>query len=147
MAGPDPPLDRPPIGSDGEPGYDADYLEYLQLLRQVDELVAAFDHHPDDATREQVLALLTSIDLIHRTALGRLVAGLRDQGAEAALDRVAGDRVVETLLALYDLAELDVPADLPGDAPADPRGQAPAGAVAFVPRDQLTLGRRPGAEG
>jgi hypothetical protein len=121
--------------------YDPDYVEYLGLLRQVDALVAAFDDHPDEATVERVLALLTSIDLLHRTALTRLVAGLRGQGAGAVLDRVADDRVVGTLLALYDLVQLDVPDELPTDDPSR------AGAVAFVPRNQLTLGRRPGSGG
>jgi hypothetical protein len=125
--------DRGPADSDGF----GDYADYLRLLRQVDELVVAFDDHPDESTRERLLALLTSIDLLHRTALTRLVTGLRDHGAGAALDRVARDRVVETLLALYDLAELDVPDDLPDHA----HEQDPASTVVFVPRDQLTLGR------
>jgi hypothetical protein len=135
MVASEPPLD--PLDHDGGD----DYVDYLRVIRQVDELVAAFDAHPDEATRERVLALLTSIDLLHRTALTRLVAGLREHGAGAALDLVAGDRVIETLLALYDLAELDIPEDLPHDMPEpDPA------VVAFVPRDRLTLGRRPGSD-
>lgn len=127
------------------PSQSLDYDDYIRLIRQVDELVVTFDTHPDEATRERVLALLTAVDLLHRTALTRLVEGLRDQGAGPALDGVCRDRVVETLLGLYDLADLDVPDDesLP-DAPSavDPTGHPaddPA-VVAFVPRERLTMG-------
>lgn len=118
-----------------------DYDDYIRLIRQVDELVVAFDSHPDEATRERVLALLTAVDLLHRTALTRLVEALREHGAGQALEAVSGDRVVETLLGLYDLVELDVPDDdslTDADSAADAR--ATADGVAFVPREQLTMG-------
>lgn len=116
-----------------EPGAGTlEYHEYVRLIRQVDELVAAFDSHPDEATRERVLALLTAIDLLHRTALNRLAEGLREHGAGATLERVLEDRVVETLFGLYDLAELEIAA-APEPEPAD---------VGFVPREKLTFGRR-----
>jgi hypothetical protein len=126
-----------------------DYDDYVRLLRQVDELVAAFDQHPDEATRERVVALLTSIDLLHRSALARLVARLRARGDGPALDAAADDRVVRTLLALYDLAELEVPEELDEGTGPD-RGPSAGGwgepGVAFVPRDRLTLRRRAGGE-
>jgi hypothetical protein len=126
-----------------------DYDDYVRLLRQVDDLVAAFDQHPDEATRERVVALLTSIDLLHRSALARLVARLRARGDGPALDAAADDRVVRTLLALYDLAELEVPEELDEGTGAD-RGASAGGwgepGVAFVPRDRLTLRRRAGGE-
>ncbi|MBW3555060.1 MAG: hypothetical protein KY466_16250 [Gemmatimonadetes bacterium] len=119
MAGSDASLDR------------LDYDDYVRLIRQVDELIAAFDSHPDEATRERVLALLTGVDLLHRTALRRLVEGLREHGAGAALEGVVRDRVVETLLGLYGLADLDIPEEeaLPEEGEA----------LAFVPRDRLTM--------
>jgi hypothetical protein len=126
-----------------------DYDDYVRLLRQVDDLVAAFDQHPDEATRERVVALLTSIDLLHRSALARLVARLRARGDGPALDAAADDRVVRTLLALYDLAELEVPEELDEGTGPD-RGPSAGGwgepGVAFVPRDRLTLRRRAGGE-
>ena len=117
-------------GSDASPDR-LDYDDYVRLIRQVDELVAAFDSHPDERTRERVFALLTGVDLLHRTALTRLVEGLREHGAGAALEGVARDRVVETLLGLYGLAELDIPEE---EAAAPEKD-----AVAFVPRDRLTM--------
>lgn len=117
-----------------------DYDDYVRLIRQVDELVTAFDSHPDEPTRERVLALLTAVDLLHRTALRRMVEGLREHGAGPALEGVARDPVVETLLGLYDLAELDIPEE---------NGQAEEpdmdGVVGFVPRESLAV--RPGGRG
>lgn len=122
-----------------EPGAGTlDYDEYVRLIRQVDELVAGFEGHPDEATRERVLALLTSIDLLHRNALNRLSDGLRDHGAGPALERVLEDRVVETLFGLYDLAELEVP--------AAPEPEPEPANLGFVPREKLTFGRGPGRE-
>lgn len=119
--------------SEPEPGM-LDYDEYVRLIHQVDELVATFEDHPDETTRERVVTLLTAVDLLHRSALNRLVEGLREHGAGGALDSVLKDRVVETLLGLYDLAELDIPE--PAEGP--PGGDN----VVFVPRDELTFGRK-----
>lgn len=118
-----------------------DYDDYVRLIRQVDALVLSFESHPDEATRERVLALLTAVDLLHRSALARLVEGLREHGAAPALEGVRRDRVVETLLGLYDLAELDLP-DEDGVPDGDPAAGPAAGrdGMAFVPRDQLTMG-------
>lgn len=118
MAGSDASLDRL--------GYD----DYVRIIRQVDELVAAFDAHPDEATRERVLALLTAVDLLHRIGLRRLVQALRDQGAGPALEGAGRDPVIETLLGLYDLAELQIP----DHEDLDPS----AATVGFVPRESLT---------
>lgn len=113
-----------------------DYDDYVRLIRQVDELVVAFESHPDEATRERVLALLTAVDLLHRTALTRLVDGLREHGAGPALEGAARDRVVETMLGLYGLAELRIPEE---EEPT-----ALPGTVGFVPRESLTV--RPSGE-
>jgi nitrite reductase/ring-hydroxylating ferredoxin subunit len=91
------------------------YDTYVGLIQQIDSLVTALEHHPDEATREQVLNLLRGLDTLHREGLVRLVGLLRAVGADAVLEQALGDPVVRTLLGLYDLAELDVP---PADGPA-----------------------------
>jgi hypothetical protein len=109
------------------------YETYLNLIRQLDELVAIFEHHPDPATREQAVALLSGMDMLHHEALGRLVSLLRNHGGNEFLDRAFQDPVVRTLFGLYGLAELDLPEE------EEPRS-APA---AFVPLERLTVNGRP----
>jgi toluene monooxygenase system ferredoxin subunit len=109
------------------------YETYLNLIKQLDDLVVVFEHHPDPATQEQVAALLSGLDLLHREGLGRLVGALRDAGADAQLEQATADPVVKILLGLYDLADLDIPEE----APAQP--------MPFVPVQQLTVGRKPNA--
>lgn len=105
------------------------YESVLQLIAQLDDMVAAFEDHPDPTTRERAAVLLSGIDALHREGLVRLVERLREEGAGAALERASDDPVVRILLGLYDLAELPLP-DEPEEAEAT---------VGFVPRDQLTF--------
>lgn len=101
------------------------YETYVNLIRQLDDLIAVFEHHSDPTTREQAGALLIGLDQLHREGLTRLVAALRDADA---LDRAIGDPVVETLLGLYDLVDLNLP-----EAPQpelDP-------SVSFIPLERL----------
>jgi hypothetical protein len=51
------------------------YETYMNLLRQLDDLVTTFEHHPDPTTQEQVAALLSGLDMLHREGLRRLVGG------------------------------------------------------------------------
>ncbi|MBA4157367.1 MAG: Rieske 2Fe-2S domain-containing protein [Gemmatimonadetes bacterium] len=105
---------------------------YRNLIRQLDDLVAIFENHPDSATREQAVALLSGLDMLHHEALGRLVGVLRNHGGAEFLDRALQDPVVRTLLGLYGLAELDLPEEA-----------KPAPATAFVPLERLTINGRP----
>lgn len=83
---------------------------YRLLVGQLDELISIFEAHPDPVTQEQVAALLTAVDILHREALTRLVQGLRRSGGDALVDaQIASDPVVELLLGLYGLADLDLP--------------------------------------
>jgi hypothetical protein len=112
------------------------YASYQNLMAQLDDMIAAFEQHPDATTREQIVALLGGLDMLHREGLGRLVERIRAAGGGELVDHACADPIVETLLGLYDLAELD----LPPDAGESPDGN---GVVAFVPRDRLTMKRAP----
>src|SRR5919202_4587295 len=82
------------------------YEHYLGLAAELGEMIAALEAHPDEATRDQLVALLQRVDLLHREGLLRLVDALRAAGAGEALDRAADDPVVRILLGLYGLADL-----------------------------------------
>ncbi len=112
-----------------------EYDTYLRLIDQLDDLIAAFEQHPDITTRERAITLLGGLDALHREGLGRLVERLRAAGAGEMLDHALSDPVVRTLLGLYDLAELDLPEE------------APPPNVAFVPIERLTVrGKQPHSE-
>ncbi|MDQ4077537.1 MAG: hypothetical protein M3220_14985 [Chloroflexota bacterium] len=106
------------------------YETYVNLIQQLDDLVAIFEHHPDPTTREQVTALLSGVDLLHREGLRRLVESLREAGGDELLERAAADPVVEILLGLYDLVELDLP--------EEPQPQATSSAM-FIPLEDITI--------
>lgn len=103
------------------------YESYLALIRQLDELVALFENHPDPVTQERSVALLSGLDLLHHEGLGRLVSALRNHGGGEFLDRALRDPVIRTLFGLYGLAELDLPEE------------EPAAASGFVPVERLTV--------
>jgi hypothetical protein len=109
------------------------YETFLNLIEQLDDLVAVFENHPDEATREQAVALLTGLDMLHHEGLGRLVEALRLTGGSEPLDRaVQQDPVIRTLLGLYGLAELDLPEE-----------PEPEASVTFVPLERLTMNGKP----
>jgi hypothetical protein len=112
------------------------YEHYLMLAAELDELIAKLGAHPDEATRDQVVALLQRVDLLHREGLLRLVEALRGAGAGDALDRAAEDPVVRVLLGLYGLADLGVE-----EREAARDGLVPDG---FVPVERLGVRRAHG---
>jgi hypothetical protein len=80
--------------------------EFRGLIGHVDDVLGILMQHPDEATREQIAALLQGLDAIHREGLTRLVTGLRQRREFEAL---CGDPVIEVLLGLYGLVELNLP--------------------------------------
>ncbi|MDQ4077294.1 MAG: Rieske (2Fe-2S) protein [Chloroflexota bacterium] len=112
------------------------YETYVNLIRQLDDLVAVFEHHPDPVIREQVVTLLEGLDALHREGLQRLVGTLRDAGADALVEQAASDPVVKVLLGLYDLVDLDLP-----EAPPS----VPPSATAFIPLEQVSVLPKPQA--
>ena len=79
--------------------------DYRALMGELDRLVSWFELHPEFATRERAVTLLSDLDRLHREALSRLVEELRNAGAGPALEQACADPVVATLLSLYDLAD------------------------------------------
>ena len=79
--------------------------DYRALMAELDRLVAWFELHPEFATRERAVTLLSDLDRLHREALWRLVDALRNAGAGPALEQARADPVVATLLSLYDLGD------------------------------------------
>lgn len=61
------------------------------------------DQLPDDAVRQAMFGLLEAIDTLHRDALGRMLAVVQGLAGPSALDGLARDPVVRSLLELYDL--------------------------------------------
>lgn len=112
-----------------------DYEAYLGLIRSVDVLIEGMATQPDEKGRARVEALLSGLDALHREGLERLVERLKDFGGQELVERLTDDPVVKTLLALYDLAELDVP----GEEVAAADGAH----VGFVPLSEVKVGGRP----
>ena len=83
---------------------DVHHIPFDELIAHLDGLVAAFDEHPDQETREAVLQLLQGIDAMHREAFKRLAAFLEDHHAGHLLSEAAQiDRLLNTVLNLYDV--------------------------------------------
>lgn len=102
-----------------------------ELLAYLDQMTAAFEEHPDPATREAVFGLLQGIDALHRAAFRRLAEFLAAHRGEALLVEAArGDRLLATVFALYDA--------LP---PAEMTAQAEAALAPIVPYVESHGGR------
>lgn len=86
---------------------------FTNLLQQLDELVELFENHPDDRIQEQAAALLAAVDMVHREALERLAARVREIGGEDLFRNIASDDVVEVLFGLYGLVDVDLPDEEP----------------------------------
>jgi Fe-S cluster biogenesis protein NfuA/nitrite reductase/ring-hydroxylating ferredoxin subunit len=80
-----------------------------ELITYLGELSAAFEEHPDEQTRQAAISLLQGLDALHRGALTRLTAFLNDQQAgHLLLEAAESDRMIATLLSLYDLLPAEI---------------------------------------
>jgi len=77
--------------------------DLAELGEWLDTLIQGFADHPDEEVRQRVFALLNGIDALHRAALERLVACLQAPGAQVALKQAQDDRLVRTVLLMYEL--------------------------------------------
>ncbi len=73
--------------------------EWTELLGQADAHLLQMEELPYPNVKEQVFALLGTIDTIHREALRRLVRLFK----EGVLEKVVTDPAIHTLMELYDL--------------------------------------------
>ncbi len=89
-------VNRPPVDPE---------VEFRHLLDWVGQGVEAMEQIEDEQIREQVFALLQGMDIVHRQGIGRLLELIRSAGGQLALDGIAADPIVHTLLDLYDLPE------------------------------------------
>lgn len=76
--------------------------DIAELGSWIDDLIHELDQQPDDV-RERVYALLDGVDVLHRSALTRLVALLQAPGAGLGWKSARTDPVIRTVLQLYDL--------------------------------------------
>ncbi len=81
--------------------------EFEHLLEWLGTGLERMEGIEDERTREEVLALLEGIDVLHRQALGRLLKLFTNLGGSGLVERVSQDPVVRTLLDMYDLPEAD----------------------------------------
>jgi nitrite reductase/ring-hydroxylating ferredoxin subunit/Fe-S cluster biogenesis protein NfuA len=81
--------------------------EFQHLLEWLGTGLERMEGIEDERTREEVLALLEGIDVLHRQALGRLLKLITGLGGSGLVERVSQDPVVHTLLEMYDLPEAD----------------------------------------
>jgi len=81
--------------------------EFQHLLEWLGTGLERMEGIEDERTREEVLALLEGIDILHRRALGRLLELVTNLGGSELVERVSQDPVVHTLLEMYDLPEAD----------------------------------------
>jgi Fe-S cluster biogenesis protein NfuA len=68
-------------------------------LDRLDDLVRAFEDHPDDAVQEGLIGVLRAVDVIHRGALERLEGLLEKNGLR---DDALADPHVALLFGLYE---------------------------------------------
>ena len=77
------------------------------VLRAVDEAIAALESHPDDTVRSATETLLTGIDTVHRLGLTHLVQAIHGIAGEAFLNRLTSDHAIRLLLMSYNLIAVD----------------------------------------
>ena len=80
-----------------------------ELITYLGALTAAFEEHPDERTREAAGSLLQALDALHREAFIRIAAFLNDhQAGHLLLEAAEADRLVSTVLNLYDLLPAEI---------------------------------------
>jgi nitrite reductase/ring-hydroxylating ferredoxin subunit len=77
------------------------------LLADVERLIGVLSEHPDAKVGETALALLASIDVVHRTALTRLLGAIQSMAGDAFVNRLTADPAIRLLLMSYDLLAVD----------------------------------------
>ena len=77
------------------------------LLTDVEQLIAVLTSHPDPEVGVTTTSLLEAIDVVHRTALTRLMGAIQSMAGDAFINRLTGDPAIRLLLMSYDLLAVD----------------------------------------
>ncbi len=77
------------------------------VLVAVEQLIARLTAHPDPEVGAMVTALLERVDVVHRTALARLIGAIQSMAGDAFINRLTGDPAIRILLMSYDLLAVD----------------------------------------
>jgi Fe-S cluster biogenesis protein NfuA len=101
--------------------------EITAALQQLDELLATFARHPDEAVQEAVVALLRAVDVLHRGAIHR-VAALLDE--RSLVEEALADPHIAVLFELYE-----------SNDDGDERARAEAAVEALRPQIEALGGR------
>lgn len=101
--------------------------EYERLTHRVQELIERTEQLPYPKIRDLIFELLRGLDALHREALARMLRRVEEEAPELA-ERLPEDRVVRTLLALYNFG--------PGADEIPEPSEEPDG---FVAKDQVGI--------
>lgn len=77
------------------------------LLREIEQLIAALQNGHGPEVRDQVQLLLADIDAVHRAGLTHLLDAIRGMGGDAFINRLIADPAIRILLMSYDLVPVD----------------------------------------
>ena len=94
---------------DGVASHESDDVvaEPDDLLAEVERLIAILSAHADPQVGETTTALLANIDVVHRTALTRLMGAIQSMAGDAFVNRLTADPAIRLLLMSYDLLAVD----------------------------------------
>ena len=82
-------------------------MDRQDILDDVSRLIATLEQHSDPAVGQQVNALLSGIDAVHRTALTHLFNAIQGAGGETFINQLTADPAIRLLLMSYDLLAVD----------------------------------------
>ncbi len=81
--------------------------ERADLLDEAERLIQELQAHEDPEVAGALERLLECIDVVHRTALTRLVSAIHGMAGDAFIHRLSGDPAIRLLLMSYDLVAVD----------------------------------------
>lgn len=82
-------------------------IESPDLLTDVERLIGVLTSHSDPEVGKTTTELLEAIDVVHRTALTRLMGAIQSMAGDAFTNRLTGDPAIRLLLMSYDLLAVD----------------------------------------
>lgn len=77
------------------------------VLAEVERLIAKLQNRYGNHVRDDVTALLTGVDAVHRAGLTHLIDAIRGMAGDAFINRLIADPAIRMLLMSYDLVPVD----------------------------------------